>query len=211
MADTNARERIITTAERLIAERGADVSLRDIATEAGQRNNSAVHYHFGSRDGLIKAIVERRQGPLEAHRMALLAEFERGGRAEDVTSLVEILVRPMFDTPYADGSTHYARFLERVRDHPAIAGVRPAVDQWPAVDIVTTRLQRALTDLPPATRIRRLSSMATVMFGLLADAERTAAARPSRVAKRDNAVDEVVDMLVGMLIAPTRQNVRSEA
>lgn len=209
MAEANARERIINTAERLIAERGAEVSLRDIAVEAGQRNNSAVHYYFGSRDGLIQAIVERRQGPLEARRMALLAEFEGAGRADDVSSLVETLVRPMFDTPYADGSTHYARFLERVRDHPAIVGARLAADHWPAVEIVTSRLQRSLTGLATATRRRRLSAMVTVMFGLLADAERRSggAGGPALTAVADDEVDDVVEMLVGMLTAPTRRGV----
>ena len=47
----DGRERIIVAAERLIAERGIDVPLRDIAVAADQRNNSAVQYHFGSRDG----------------------------------------------------------------------------------------------------------------------------------------------------------------
>lgn len=203
MTEPTARERIIATGERLIAERGAEVSLRDIAGEAGQRNNSAVHYYFGSRDGLIRAIVERRQGPMEARRMALLAEVERAGRADDVASLVEILVRPMLDTPYAEGSTHYARFLERVRDHPAIAGAPPRADRWPAVEIVTTRLQRVLAELSPATRNRRLSAMATVMFGLLADAER----RPETADAQDT-TDDIVDMLVGMLKAPERRHTR---
>lgn len=207
MAEPGARERIILIAERLIAERGAEVSLRDIATEAGQRNNSAVHYHFGSRDGLIQAIVARRQGALEARRMALLAEFEHAGHADDVASLIEILVRPMFDTPYVEGSTHYARFLERVRGHRAIADVRLAVDNWPTVKIVTTRLQRALPELPPATRARRLSAMATVMFGLLADAERRSedSSRSAMTPAAEDEVGGIVDMLVGMLTAPPRQ------
>uniref|UniRef100_UPI0035C6F61D TetR family transcriptional regulator n=5 Tax=Nocardia seriolae TaxID=37332 RepID=UPI0035C6F61D len=54
MAVTDARERIILAAEQLIAERGPAVPLRDIAAAAGQRNNSAIQYHFGSRDGLVR-------------------------------------------------------------------------------------------------------------------------------------------------------------
>lgn len=199
----------MTTAERLIAERGAAVSLRDIATEAGQRNNSAVHYHFGSRDGLVRAIVERRQGPMEARRVALLAELERDGRGDDLPSLVEILVLPLVETAYADGATHYGRFLERVREHPVVAGARQAVDGWPSVEIVATRLERTLADLPPATRARRLSAMATVLFGLLADAERRAeeAGRPAPAANVAEVTGDIVDMLVGMLTAPARRRV----
>jgi AcrR family transcriptional regulator len=186
------RERIILAAERLIAERGVNASLRDIAAAAGQRNNSAVHYHFGSRDGLIQAVIERRMEPMEQHRLALLAEHEVHGQADDVRALLEILVLPMFTGPYPDGATHYARFLEQVRSHPAIVGARLSAEHWPATQIVTARLHRALAPLPPDTRRQRLSSMATVMFALLADHERSGAT-PTR--------DDVIDMLVGLLTA----------
>jgi AcrR family transcriptional regulator len=117
---------LLLAGEELMAERGPDVSLRDIAVAAGQRNNSAVHYHFGSRDGLVAAIVERRQRGLEARRMHLLAEHESSGEPDSVRSLIDILVRPMFDAPYAEGSIHYARFLEQVRTHPAFGTRRSA-------------------------------------------------------------------------------------
>ena len=52
------------------------------------------------------------------------------------SSLVAILVEPLFDTPYSDGSSHYARFLERVRNHPVMAELTLTAEQWPA-----TRLQ----------------------------------------------------------------------
>ena len=61
MSRTDARTQLLLAGERLIAEFGPEVSLRDVAVAAGQRNNSAVHYHFGSRDGLIKAIIGHRQ------------------------------------------------------------------------------------------------------------------------------------------------------
>ena len=57
----DAKEAMIEVAEKLIGERGLDnVSMRDVASYAGQRNNSAVQYHFGSRDGLITQILRRR-------------------------------------------------------------------------------------------------------------------------------------------------------
>ena len=48
------------------------VSLRYIVREAGQRNQSALQYHFGNRDGLITALISRRQGQLEARRAELV-------------------------------------------------------------------------------------------------------------------------------------------
>ncbi|WP_143861305.1 TetR family transcriptional regulator [Nocardia amikacinitolerans] len=43
MSTNDPRSALLDTAERLIALRGLEVPLRDIAAEAGQRNNSAVH------------------------------------------------------------------------------------------------------------------------------------------------------------------------
>ena len=66
-------------------------------------------------------------------RLALLAEHESAGEPDDsITALVTILVEPLFDTPYSDGSSHYARFLERVRNHPVMAELTLTAEQWPA-------------------------------------------------------------------------------
>lgn len=188
-----ARERILLAGERLVAERGLGVPLREIALESGQRNNSAVHYHFGSRDGLVRAIVERRMELLEKRQLELLAEHERSGTAETVLGLVDALVRPMFTAPYEQGSTHYARFLEQVRVHPVIA--RPEIDleHWATVRRITERLGRALQG---PSRRGRLASMSTVLFALLADWERAGVTdNPA------STIAEVVDMIVGLLNA----------
>ena len=56
-----AREQMIDAAERLASERGLGaMSLRDVMAEAGQRNKSAAQYHFGSREGLVEAVIEAR-------------------------------------------------------------------------------------------------------------------------------------------------------
>ena len=196
------RAALLLAGERLIAERGPDVALRDVATAAGQRNNSAVHYHFGSRDGLINAIIEHRQEPLEHARMALLAELESVGVDDDIAALVAVLVRPLFDIPYADGSVHYARFLERVRDHPAVRQIQMGGERWPALRILTTRLHRLLTQLPPAARTRRLTAMALVLFTLLADYERENIEQSVTAAAKTQSKKEIMAMLIGLLTAP---------
>jgi len=191
------RERLLLAAERLVAEQGVDVSLREIALAAGQRNNSAVHYHFGSRDGLLHAVLERRNAAMEVQRLALLAEHEVKGDADDVHDLLDMLVRPSFTVPYDEGSTHYARFLEQVRSHPVLARPELSDQHWPAVQILTARLHRAVaaaTGLPDTLVRRRLVSMASVLFALLADAERRGTRDPREV-------EEVLAMLAGLLTA----------
>ena len=65
--------KIIEAAEKLFSEKGFDnVSTREIAREAGQKNHSAMHYHFGSMDQLVKAIFDYRMIPVDELRKACL-------------------------------------------------------------------------------------------------------------------------------------------
>ena len=54
-------EQVVAAAERLFAERGVEaVSLREVGKAAASRNTAVAHYHFGGKEGLIRAIVARR-------------------------------------------------------------------------------------------------------------------------------------------------------
>ncbi|HEY9563426.1 MAG TPA: helix-turn-helix domain-containing protein, partial [Nocardioides sp.] len=56
----DARTRILDAAGALIAERGLEgVSLREITREAGQKNTTAVQYHFGDREGMLRALIDQ--------------------------------------------------------------------------------------------------------------------------------------------------------
>ena len=57
---SDTRERLLTTAQQLFAREGIyQVQLKRIVERAGQRNASALHYHFGDRDGLLHEIIVR--------------------------------------------------------------------------------------------------------------------------------------------------------
>src|SRR6516165_4482043 len=75
------RERLIHTAERLFAERGINgVSLREIGQAAGQRNNGAIEYHFGSRENLLAAVYASRATRLNGRRLQLLQDLRDEGK-----------------------------------------------------------------------------------------------------------------------------------
>ncbi|WP_280266994.1 TetR/AcrR family transcriptional regulator [Nocardia wallacei] len=200
METATARERLILAAERLIAERGQTVPLRDIAAAAGQRNNSAIQYHFGSRDGLITAVVEHRLATLEVRRLELLAE--QAGSEESVHGLLEALVIPMLELSARHGIDHYARFLEQIRTHAAVTdAANLGSEQRTSVRVIMRGLERGLPELPVRLRHRRMRSLPTMLFALLADHER--AVEAGRVAADDQgAWGEIVDMLAGALTAP---------
>lgn len=92
----DTRRELILAAERLFAERGIEgVSLREINLAAKQRNTSAAHYHFGSKDALVDAIFEFRRAEVGKRRDELLDSFEHGERASDPRALAEALILPL--------------------------------------------------------------------------------------------------------------------
>ncbi|MCC3331751.1 TetR/AcrR family transcriptional regulator [Nocardia abscessus] len=207
MPSAASRTALLDAGERLIAERGVDVPLRDIAAAAGQRNNSAVHYYFDSRTGLIEAIVERRMNWLEHRRMQLLAAHETAGVPNDLPTLVAMLATPILELLGHDGVTHLGRFLEVVRTHPVVADARRlAGADRAAVRIIATRLDTAL-GLPGRLRRQRLETMTTVMLALIADYERTLESGVRTAHPGDDA--EIVDMIVAMLTVPVREHTAS--
>ena len=88
---SSTRQRLLAAAERLLlTERYEDVSVRSICV-AADANPAAVHYHFGSKEALITALIEDRLGPLWAEGLAA-ATAEPGSVAAVVDAVVEPFV-----------------------------------------------------------------------------------------------------------------------
>ena len=146
-----ARLKLILAAERLFAEHGlSGVSLREINEAAGSRNASAVHYHFGSREGVVRAIVEHRVPAIGARRAVLLEELRNEKRGADIRALLNCLIKPLVAEllPRPEGN-YYLRFSERFRreiKHFPKAYTEDVVSGW-----VQTKksIRDALFFLPP--------------------------------------------------------------
>lgn len=93
MKDT--RSKILDTAERLFAAKGIDaVSLRQINASAGV-SPSVLHYHFGGREELIEALLERRLPAIGAQRAAMLDQLQSSGRPPTLRQLMEVTLLPL--------------------------------------------------------------------------------------------------------------------
>ncbi|MCV7419579.1 TetR/AcrR family transcriptional regulator [Mycobacterium yunnanensis] len=181
-----SKDALLDAAERLVAEHGFEVPLRDIAKAAGQRNNSAVNYHFRSRQDLVDAVVTRRLLPMELERERMLGELdaEAGPHA-----LMRVLVLPLLRSE----STHYARFLQVVGPRLRREPMNSAETAWPRV---LEALSHAVPGDDRRTRHRRVAAVATAMFALAAEYER---ATQDGLDSHDP--EEIVHMLVAMLTA----------
>ncbi|WP_371792221.1 TetR/AcrR family transcriptional regulator [Streptomyces sp. NBC_01471] len=95
MATDTTRARLLDEAERLFLERGYElVSVRAVNAAAGM-NPAAVHYHFGSKEDLVVALLQSRLGPLWADRLATLTRRRAAGWTPGAGELVDVVVRPL--------------------------------------------------------------------------------------------------------------------
>lgn len=90
-------EKLLLAAEQAFARSGIEgASVRQINSLAGQRNTSAIRYHFGSKEGLLEALIERRMGALDRDRADALALADDAPTSADrIERLVDALVRPL--------------------------------------------------------------------------------------------------------------------
>ena len=116
---STTKDSILDAAEALFSEHGIEgVSLRSLTRRAGV-NLAAVHYHFGSKEEVVKAVFLRRVRPLNSERIELLDRAERRGapRLEDIlTALFAPAIRLAADP---DHGRRFMRLGARFYSEPA--------------------------------------------------------------------------------------------
>ena len=91
---SQTRTRLLDAAAREFAEHGVwNASLIEITRRAGQRNRAALRYHFGDREAVLCAVLERHTEFLARREGELLAKAQRTP-ADDLAAGVEAVVRP---------------------------------------------------------------------------------------------------------------------
>lgn len=109
------RERVLGVAEDLFAAGGLDgVSFRDLTESAGV-SLSAIHYHFGSKLGLLSEVFARSAKPLADRRIQLLSQIPRDPKQPHaLEKILEAFLRPAFEMTRGDGSNTFNRLRARV-------------------------------------------------------------------------------------------------
>jgi AcrR family transcriptional regulator len=200
----STRVMLMEVAERLFATRGIEaVTLREIQEAAGQSNTSVIRYHFGSRDGLIRALIVYRQHSAGADRQEMLAQMRDEGKEADPRAVVWLLARPLANS--INAGEMFVPFLARLSEDPRARG-----DYWPDhVDDDWTQekleelVDAALQDLPERVRRGRTFQLYISLINVLADAARSG--RGVSEAQLHN----YVDGWVGMLTAPVSYETRA--
>lgn len=190
---------LIYAAERLFAEHGiAAVPLRQINQAANQKNISAAHYHFGSRDGLILAVLEHRWLDLDRRRQVLLADESR---TRDLRYCVEAMIVTLADElkPRAEGN-HYLRFIQQYERYKG--GQALARSMSPAGVEIYRRIEASIAYLPAAVRDVRMRYLVNIVHGVLAAAEHELGTGELGFGDVPLITANLVDMVAAALSAP---------
>jgi AcrR family transcriptional regulator len=202
--------KIIIAAQRLFAERGIDgISLREIASSAGHANNSAVQYHFQSKEGLIQAIFELRVPFLEETRQSHLQSLDSRGNIlpED---LLAALLLPFLEMSDDDQEQRiFALFCSHLLsrdpdDHP----FRRAQEKMPVSAHIYQALGELLAHLPKQVFDFRLRLVAGFFLSTILERQNTQ--RAMKPSDCDDSLfwGDMVNMLAAMLREPFRAEKR---
>jgi len=171
MTQRDTPDRILDVAERHFAERGyARSSLRGMTGEAGV-NLAAVHYHFGSKEALFRAVVERRIAPVNAERLRQLDAIEARGPAAPPAAdeLLRALFAPAMRFADPDQGAHAAflRLMGRVHAESSerLEALRPLFHEIHRRFLAA--FARALPEVPRPELERRLHFSIGVMVHTL--------------------------------------------
>lgn len=201
----STKERIVLVAEALFAEHGLDgISLRQIGVAAGSGNNTAVQYHFGSKDLLIQAIFEYRLPGLHRRRDLIVAERQPA----DVRSWLECQIRPVLEQSELEQS-HYLSFVAMLYQH----GRQDVFERMPTPYLTSSQnLQRQLSDcltsLPEPLRSYRLSQAMGLITHVGAGRERSRS-RGETMLPYAVVVGDLLDAMIGFLEAPVSPSTRA--
>ena len=206
MPRPSARHRLLDCAEELFAAHGVEgVSLRAINAGAGL-SPAALHYHFGSKEALVEALLERRMALLMARRGELLDALEHDAGTPHCRGLVHALVAPLAELLAREGESgrRYLRLLSRLVADRNVDERFVVARFGRGIERLEPLLQRALPDLPiPVVRLR-LALVIELMLRSLAQWDTLAGTwrGDQPPLSLDAFVASLLDVLTGALEAP---------
>jgi AcrR family transcriptional regulator len=172
MSRDATRRRILDTAERHFALHGfSGTSLRGITRDAGV-NVAAIHYHYGSKEQLLRATLERIVAPVNAERLRLLDEALAGAGPPSIEAILSAFLCPdlILIRDLGERGMMIARFSGRSATEPdeVVARVLGEVFGDLGARFVAA-LALAQPEVPPAELLWRLRCVVAIITYLLAN------------------------------------------
>ncbi|HEX7096172.1 MAG TPA: helix-turn-helix domain-containing protein [Acidimicrobiales bacterium] len=196
---TATKAALLREAERLFARRGVyQTTVREILAAAGQRNVSAINYHFGSREGVLDAILERHGQPTDVARGELLARIGRDASSRDLMAALVVPYAAHLATP--EGRDYLRIVAQLGTRFSAWREPNPGTGPW--LREILTILERRPAHVPPEVRRERVVEVIMLMTSAMA--HRARAIESGRPLELDEAtfIANLTDVLVAILDAP---------
>ena len=117
---TGTQRKVLEAAEAEFAEFGfAGASIRNITQRAGV-NVASIHYHFGSKEELIKQLLLYRIAPVNELRLSRLAseQLNYPNGAVPIPVLVDVMVRPALEKILSPDGGLFVRAMARCMSEP---------------------------------------------------------------------------------------------
>ena len=195
---TDTKTRLLDHAERMFAEDGVyAVTNRQITEAAGQKNESALNYHFGTRNELIIALLTRRGKELDDARSERLAQI---GDNPTTRELVHLLVEVYANCLHTENGCHYLRIVDQLRgwmtDWEFIASFED--------DNVHEHLRYILELLQKETDAQRVLAMIMLMTAMTATRAQQVSVGRKLPNTHDEYVETLTDMLTGVLLGSNK-------
>ncbi len=195
---TLTRARLIRAAERRFARDGiAGTRLSDIVRDAQQANDSAVGYHFGSRQGLLEEIVARHFTGMEERRV-----LPPG--CADVRELVGVIVEPTAALLSSPEGRDFLRIMAQLADWSGVGAGQPNEILVGSVlgaqlELLDVRLRERCE---PAVARERVGMLVTFLTATLAERARSVEGGRRQRLSQQRYVDHLVGVLAAALSAP---------
>jgi len=196
---------LMRAAEKLVAEGGMEnLSIKQIVSVAGQKNESALQYHFKNLTGLMDAIHTERSEQVQAKRAANLAEILKISSEPSLRQLCLLMVEPTFQLARAD--VEFRRYVKAFGHELAISDSSP-------LKVVSTKggggasgqetgalLRKVLPHLDEEDYRRRMEAAIRLCSASMYHQARQKNA--FRGHQSDLFLQNLIDALIGLLSAP---------
>jgi AcrR family transcriptional regulator len=195
----STREALVRAAEQLMAQHGIEgAELREVNRLAGQRNQSAVHYHFRDRDGLISAIRDKHRPAIDDEMVQRLDQLEVSGQPT-IREVVTAFVQPMAAPLTNDSGRDFLIILNEAATRTTASALIPSTLPYTAgFNRITGHL---LAATPGSARRRHLFVGQAVLSvtAMLADTARQLKTGTITQPSADEAVEAIIDFVVGAI------------
>tara|TARA_R110000868_G_scaffold100968_10_gene277977 strand:+ start:7062 stop:7784 length:723 start_codon:yes stop_codon:yes gene_type:complete len=155
---SDTRLRLIIAAEKLFGDKGIHaVTLKEINSAAGQRNESALHYHFGSKSALVESILLHRASDIDKDRGERVDALLQAGEEKNLSSILRATFLPLLEMLNEEDGVRFIRFLAQVLndpdfDLPMMVATR---GQLPGVSRANALIVASIGDVAPEISIQR--------------------------------------------------------